>query len=71
MSQLLLRGDLVRVFPANNDDPEAVAHTGEQFRVERTRTTLGQTTLVMVHDNNDAFAHRIFRECDLLKVKGD
>ena len=69
--KMFLRGDLVRVFPINGDDPEAVAHTGKKFRVVRTRTTLGQITLVMVVDNNDSFAHRVFRECDLLKVKGD
>ena len=69
----MTRGDLVRVFPANGDDPEAVAHTGKQFRVVRTRTTQGQTTLVMVSDPTptDPLGTRIFRECDLLKVKGD
>ena len=66
----MTRGDLVRVFPANGDDPEAVAHTGEQFRVERTRTTPAGTVLVMVSEPIDAYCTRIFRECDLMKVKG-
>ena len=67
----LLRGDLVRVFPINSDDPEAVANTGKQFRVERTRTTLAGTVLVMVSEPIDAYCTRIFRECDLMKVKED
>ena len=57
----------------NDDDPEAVAYTGKQFRVARTRTTQGGTVLVMVGDATltDPLATRIFRECDLMKVKGD
>ena len=65
----MTRGDLVRVFPANSDDPEALAHTGKQFRVERTRTTPAGSVLIMVSEPTGGT--RIFRECDLMKVKED
>ena len=65
-----MRGDIVLVFPVNDDDPEAVRETGKRFRVSRCRRTASGQTIVACTDLATGLETRVFRAQDLLGDKG-
>ena len=60
------RGDIVYVFPENDDDPQAVQETGKRFRVSRSRKTVSGQTIVACTDLMTGVETRVFRGQDLL-----
>ena len=62
---MLRPGDIVRVVPNDENDPEAQKAKGMIFKVSRIRAAIGGLQLVYVNGMSADFHRHVFRECDL------